>query len=137
MCVVEELNTSRVSFPVRHLPRSHSSLFRLDKIMNCNLASAALLIPDTHTHVHICTHPHTHTHTCPVVHLCVSLLTWMFGVTVDFKLHFLCLQLLRPALSPELHEDRIDTVSAVKKNNNNQCVFLPRTSVRFSIFMYD
>lgn len=92
--------------------------FRLDKIMNCNLASAALLIPDTHTSLHIRTH--THTHTCPVMHLCVSLLTWMFGVTVDFKLHFLCLQLLRPALSPELHEDRIDTVSAVNEKKAKQ-----------------
>ncbi len=87
-----------------HFLQSHSSLFCLDKLMNCKLASIVFLISNTQ--------PHTHTAVLPCI--CVSLLPWMFSVTVVFKLHFLCLRLLRQALSPELHEDRIDTASAVK-----------------------
>lgn len=85
--------------------------------MNCNLASAVLLISNTHilyslTHTHIQTHTHTHTAVLPCI--CVSSLPWMFSVIVVFKLHCLCLQLLRQALSAEPRVDRIDTVSAVK-----------------------
>ena len=84
-------------------------MFCLDKLMNCKLASAVFLILK---------HTLTLAHTCTAVlpRICVSLLPWMFSVTVVFKLHFLCLQLHRQALSPELHEDRIETASAVRTN---------------------
>lgn len=92
-----------------HFPQCHSSMFCLDKLMNRKLASAVFLILKPTL---------TLSHTCTAVlpRVCVSLLPWMFSVTVVFKLHFFCLQLHRQALSPELHKDRIETASAVRTN---------------------
>lgn len=73
--------------------------FVLKKLTNCSLASLLLL-------------SNAHTHSCPAMHLCVLVALDLFSV---FKLHFLCLELLRHSLTAELQSRHFIC-------STNQCV---------------